>query len=145
VAGDRPAVVGLLLYLVIAVTPSLVLWVSLRVLPAAATALAERRRARRRVPAGPPLESTVADLRRLRREVRARAHRTQVRRTAVLAAYDDALLDVCRLVEVDAPLATAVGHDRVYARLLTEAALEDAGIALDPPAGARPPEPGGQQ
>jgi hypothetical protein len=134
VAGDRPAVVGLLLYLVIAVTPSLVLWVSLRLLPAAATALAERFRARR-VPAGPPLESTVADLRRLRREVRARAHRTQVRRTAVLAAYDDALLDVCRLVEVDAPLATAVGHDRVYARLLTEAALEDAGIALDPPAG----------
>ena len=126
-----------MLYLAIAVTPSLVFWVALRVLPAAAAAVAavaERRRARRYVCA-PPLEVTVADLRRLRREVRARADRTQVRRAAVLAAYDDALLDVCRLVEVDAPLATAVGHDRMYARLLTEAALEDAGIALDPPAG----------
>jgi hypothetical protein len=139
VAGDRPAVLGLLLYLAIAVTPTLVLWVSLRLLPAAAAALSERLRSARRAarprPAGPPLEATVADLRRLRREVRAREHRTQVRRTAVLAAYDDALLDVCRLVEVDAPLATAVGHDRIYARLLTEAALEDAGIALDPPVG----------
>jgi hypothetical protein len=61
-----------------------------------------------------------------------------VRRVAVLAAYDDALLDVCRLVEVDAPLATAVGHDRAFARLLTEAAVEDAGIPLDLPAGGTP-------
>jgi hypothetical protein len=135
VAGDRPAVVGLLLYLAIAVTPTLVLWVSLRLLPAVAAALGERRRARRPPPVPPPLEATVADLRRLRGEVRARRYSTQVRRTAVLAAYDDALLDVCRQVDVDAPLATAVGHDRAYARLLTEAALEDAGIALDPPAG----------
>lgn len=131
--GDRPAVVGLLLYLLIAVTPTVVFWVSVRLLPAVVSAFAERRRARRDRP-GPPFERTVADLRRLRREVRRREQPTQVRRLAVLAAYDDALLDVCKLVEVDAPLATAVGHDRVYARLLTEAALEDAGIALDPPA-----------
>lgn len=131
--GDRPAVVGLLLYLLIAVTPTVVFWVSLRLLPAVFSTVVERRRARRdRV--GPPFERTVADLRRLRREVRRREQPTQVRRLAVLAAYDDALLDVCKLVEVDAPLATAVGHDRVYARLLTEAVLEDAGIALDPPA-----------
>lgn len=133
-AGDRPAVLGLLLYLVIAVTPSMVLWVSLRWLPAVVGSVIERRRSRR-PPPRPALETTVADLRRLRREIRRRAERTQVRRIAVQAAYDDALLDVCRLVEVDAPLATAVGHDRVFARLLTEAALEDAGIALDPPAG----------
>jgi hypothetical protein len=144
VAGDRPALAGLLLYLVIAATPTLVLWVSLRLLPAVVAKVAERRRARH-LPPAPPLEATVADLRRLRREVRARAHRTYVRRTAVLAAYDDVLLDVCRQVDVDAPLATAVGHDRVYARLMTEAALEDAGIALDPPPGARRPDVGGQQ
>jgi hypothetical protein len=37
-------------------------------------------------------------------------------------------------VGVDAPLACAVGtEDRAFARLLTEAALEDAGISLDPP------------
>jgi hypothetical protein len=133
VTGDRPAIAGLLIYLLIAVTPSVVLWVSLRLLPAVFSALSDRRRARRHH-VGPPLERTVADLRRLRREVRRREQPTQVRRLAVQAAYDDALLDVCKLVDVDAPLATAVGHDRVYARLLTEAALEDAGIALDPPA-----------
>jgi hypothetical protein len=133
VAGDRPAVVGLVLYLVIAVAPSMVFWVSLRLLPSVFSRLVEHRRSRR-CPPGPPLERTVADLRRLRREVRIRDQPTQVRRLAVLAAYDDALLDVCKLVEVDAPLATAVGRDRVFARLLTEAALEDAGIALDPPA-----------
>jgi hypothetical protein len=133
VTGDRPAVAGLVLYLLIAVAPSLVFWASLRLLPAVVARVAERRRSRRRPP-GPPFERTVADLRRLRREVRGRDQRTQVRRVAVLAAYDDALLDVCKLVEVDAPLATAVGRDRVFARLLTEAALEDAGIALDPPA-----------
>jgi hypothetical protein len=133
VTGDRPAVLGLVLYLVIAVAPSMVFWASLRLLPFVFSRVAERRRSRRR-PLGPPLERTVADLRRLRREVRIRNQPTQVRRLAVLAAYDDALLDVCKLVEVDAPLATAVGRDRVFARLLTEAALEDAGIALDPPA-----------
>jgi hypothetical protein len=133
VTGDRPAIAGLVLYLLIAVAPSLVFWVSLRLLPAAFAAVAERFRSRRRPP-GPPFERTVADLRRLRREVRRREQPTQVRRLAVLAAYDDALIDVCKLVEVDAPLATAVGRDRVFARLLTEAALEDAGIALDPPA-----------
>jgi hypothetical protein len=144
VAGDRPALVGLLLYLLIAATPTLVLWVSLRLLPAVVARVTERRRARR-LPACPPLESTVGHLRRLRREVRARAHPTNVRRTAVLAAYDELLLDVCGQVGVDAPLSTAVGHDRAYARLMTEAALEDAGIALDPPPGARHPDVGGQQ
>jgi hypothetical protein len=144
VAGDRPALVGLLIYLLIAATPTLVLWVALRLLPAVVTRVAERRRSRLR-PSGPPLESTVSHLHRLRREVRARAHRTNVRRTAVLAAYDEVLLDVCRQVGVDPPLATAVGHDRAYARLMTEAALEDAGIVLDPPPGARRPDVGGQQ
>lgn len=135
VAGDRPAVAGLLLYLVIAVTPSLVFWVSLRLLPAVVTALSERMRARRARPAGPALETTVAHMRRLRHEVCCCVPRTQVRRVAVLAAYDDVLVDVCRMVGVDAPLATAVGADREFARLLTEAALEHAGIALEPPSG----------
>ena len=136
--GDRPAIVGLLLYLLIAVTPSVAFWLLLRVLPAAITRLGEFRRSRR-PRSGPDLERTVADLRRLRREVRGRVPSTQVRRVAVLAAYDDALLDVCRMVQVDAPLATAVGADREFARLLTEAALEYAGIALDPPAGGAVP------
>jgi hypothetical protein len=53
---------------------------------------------------------------------------------ALFGAYDETLLEACAMVGVDAPLATATGPDRAFARLLTEAALEDAGIALDPPA-----------
>lgn len=132
-AGDRSALLGLLLYLVIAVAPTLVFWFALRVLPAAVSAVVERRR---RPPPGPSLERVVADLRRLRREVRGAPQRTRVRQVALVSAYDDVLLQVCGVVGVDAPpLATATGGDRALARLLTEAAVEQAGIALDPPRG----------
>jgi hypothetical protein len=134
-AGDRPVLLGLLLYLLVAATPTVLFWAALRLLPAVVTAWAERRRRRRAPPAGPALESVVANLRRLRREVCCGGYRTQVRRVALQAAYDDTLLECCRLVEVDAPLAAADDRERAFARLLTEAALEAAGIALDPPRG----------
>jgi hypothetical protein len=133
-AGDRPVLLGLLLYLLVAATPTVLFWAALRLFPAAVTAWAERRR-RRELPAGPALESVVANLRRLRREVCCGAYRTQVRRVALQAAYDDTLVECCRLVDVDAPLAVADARERPFARLLTEAALENAGIALDPPGG----------
>lgn len=134
-AGDRPVLLGLLLYVLVAATPTVLFWAALRLLPAAVTAWIEHRR-NRHPAAGPDLESVVATLRRLRREMRCGAQRTQVRRVALQAAYDDTLLECCRLVDVDAPLAAAVdGRERAFARLLTEAALEDAGIALDPPGG----------
>jgi hypothetical protein len=132
VTGDRPVLLGLLLYLLLAVMPTMLFWVASRLVPAVLTRVGERRRSLR-TPPGPTLECVVANLRRLRREVRARSQPTQVRRVAVLAAYDDTLLQTCGLVGVDAPLACAVDADRAFARLLTEAALEDAGIALDPP------------
>ncbi|HLU58314.1 MAG TPA: hypothetical protein VKZ81_22875 [Pseudonocardia sp.] len=131
-AGDRPVLMGLMLYVLVAATPTLLFWAALRLLPAAATAWAEHRR-RPQGPNGPALESVVADLRRLRREVRRGCYRNQVRRMAVQAAYDDTLVECCRIVDVDAPLATAAPDDRPYARLLTEAALENAGIVLDVP------------
>jgi hypothetical protein len=131
-AGDRPVLLGLLLYLIVAATPTVVFWVVLRLVPAAVTAITERRRGRK-APTGPELETVVANLRRLRREVCSGCYRTQVRRMAVEAAYDDTLLECCRLVAVDAPLATADDRERPFARLLTEAALENAGIALDAP------------
>jgi len=133
-AGDRPVLLGLLLYLLVAATPTVLFWVALRLLPAALTACSERRRRRAiQTAPGPPLESVVANLRRLRREVCRGCHRNHVRRVAVEAAYDDTLVECCRLVAVDTPLATADPRDRPFARLLTEAALENAGIALDPP------------
>ena len=131
VTGDRPVLVGLLLYLLVAAAPTILFWVAARLVPAVVEWVAERRRTAG--PVGPSLERVVANLRRLRREVRDRTQNTQVRRVAVLAAYDDTLLQACGLVDVDAPLASAAGPDRAFARLLTEAALEDAGIALDPP------------
>ena len=133
-AGDRPVLLGLLLYLLVAATPTVLFWAVLRLLPAAVSAWVERRR-RRQAPAGPTLESVVANLRRLRREVSNGCHRTQMRRMAVEAAYDHTLLECCRIVDVDAPLAAADARERPFARLLTEAALENAGIALDPPGG----------
>ena len=132
VTGDRPVLVGLLLYLFVAAAPTILFWVAARLVPAVVEWVAERRRCTA-APVGPSLERVVANLRRLRREVRDRTQHTQVRRVAVLAAYDDTLLQACGLVDVDAPLASAAGPDRAFARLLTEAALEDAGIALDPP------------
>jgi hypothetical protein len=133
-AGDRPALLGLWLYLLVAVAPTLILWVALRLLPAAVTAFHERRRSTR-LPPEPLLEDQVRNLRRLRRKVCARTQPNQVRRVALQAAYDDTLLAVCALVDVDAPLRAAVGPDRPFARLQTEAALEHAGIVIDPPVG----------
>jgi hypothetical protein len=134
-AGDRPVLMGLLLYVLVAAAPTVLFWAALRLLPAAVTTWTERRRKRRHLPTGPALESVVANLRRLRREVCCGVQRNQVRRTALQAAYDETLLECCRLVDVDAPLAAAAGRERAFARLQTEAALEDAGIALDPPGG----------
>lgn len=127
---------GLLLYLLVAVAPTLLLWAALRLFPAASATVRERRRTRRPAPSGPALESVVRNLRRLRRKVRGPTPPTRVRQLALLAAYDETLLEACGLVGVDAALAAApAGPDRAFARLLTEAALEDAGIALDPPGG----------
>jgi hypothetical protein len=131
--GGRPIVEGLLLYVAIAVAPTVVVWLGVRLLPALVTAFLERGR-RTDVATGPSLETVVADLHRLRRQVRDCRAPTRVRAVALLAAYDDVLLEVCAMVDVEAPLATATGSDRAFARMLTEAALEDAGIALDPPA-----------
>jgi hypothetical protein len=141
VAGERSVLPGLLLYVLLVVAPTVLFWVALRVLPAAATSLADRRRARRPRPLGPPLEQLVADARRLRREVCrevCRPPRTHVRRVALLQAYDEALLDLCRVLGVTAPALDRA--DRAFARLQVEAAVEAAGVALDvpPPDTARP-------
>jgi hypothetical protein len=132
-AGDRPALLGLLLYLAIAVAPTVLFWAVLRGVPAACNVLEGRRRARSPAPLRFPLDRQVADLRRLRGRVRARRPATHVRRVALQAAYDDALLAVCDQAGVEAPLAGTLGRERAYARLQTEAALEDAGIVIDPP------------
>ncbi len=132
--GDGSVFFGLLIYALVAATPTLLVWVAVRWLPPVIGYLIDLRLQRRRPP-GPTLESVVGHLRRLRREVRGK-HPTQVRHLALLSAYDDTLLQACRIVGVDAPLTEATEAERPFARLLTEAQLEEAGIALDPPGAA---------
>lgn len=129
---NQPVLAGVGVFLLIAVAPTALLWLALRV-PAVVEAVAEWRRARRPRPAGPPIETLVVDVRRLRRELR-RPARTHVRRTACLQAYDDALLDLCRALEVAPPALD--GADRAFSRLQAEAAVEAAGVALDAPPSA---------
>ena len=131
---DGSVLLNLLIYALVAVTPTLLLWAAVRWLPPAIGWLLDLRLQRRRPP-GPTLESVVGNLRRLRRELCGK-HPTQVRHLALLSAYDDTLVQACRIVGVDAPLTGATDAERPFARLLTEAQLEDAGIALDPPGAA---------
>lgn len=137
---------GIVLFALIAFSPAVLLWLVLR-LPRAVAVVRDRWR-----PAPParaaraPLEDLVANLRRLHAEHCGPPPSTMVRRTALLAAYDDVLLDVCDAVGIpDPPLRAAVAAggtagaldpDRDLARLRTEAAVEEAGIALDRPATA---------
>jgi hypothetical protein len=134
VPGDGSVILELLIYALVAATPTLLVWVAVRWLPPAIGRLLDLRLQRRRPP-GPSLETVVYHLRRLRREVRGK-HPTQVRHLALLSAYDDTLVQACGIVGVDAPLKGATDSERPFARLLTEAQLEEAGIALDPPGAA---------
>ncbi|WP_219417268.1 hypothetical protein [Pseudonocardia nigra] len=131
--GDRPLWLGLLLYLSITAAPTLMFWAALKL-----QAVVAARRVRAAPGVGPPLESRVADVRRLRRAVRHGPRRNRLRRVALLSAYDDVLVDLCAAIGVDStPLTDAAetGSGRAFARLQVEAAVEEAGIALDPPTG----------
>ena len=83
-------------------------------------------------PAGMPIERIAADLRRIR--VQARRPATgmpMVRRRAIAAAYDDALLDACRALDVPTELDRITDDlERESERLRTEAELERAGVDL---------------
>ncbi|WP_181779968.1 hypothetical protein [Pseudonocardia pini] len=126
---------GVLQYAAIVAAPTLFLWAVVRLGPLLLD-LPERLVSRRRPPApqGRPYERLVADLHRLRREVRRNAPTTHVRRVALLAAYDDVLADVCRAVGVDRPRPCELPErERPFARLQAEAALEAAGVPLEEP------------
>lgn len=83
-------------------------------------------------PLGMPIERISADLRRIRVQTLAQAEgRPVVQRRAILAAYDDALMDACRALGVDTDLdAMNDDLDRESERLRTEVQLERAGIDL---------------
>ena len=81
-------------------------------------------------PAGPPIETLAADLARLRSATRTLEPGTShVRRTATLAAYDDALAQACHALDLPDTLSDVrPGPDREAERLRVEALLEAAGL-----------------
>ena len=83
-------------------------------------------------PCGMPIERIAADLRRIRRQTRMPAMGTpMVRRRAVAAAYDEALLDACRALDVPTELDRMTEPlERESERLRTEHELEQAGVDL---------------
>jgi hypothetical protein len=94
---------------------------ALRVLPAPPPA-----------PEGMPIERIAADLRRIRPQARRQASgMPMVRRRAIVAAYDEALLDACRALDVPTELGRiSDARERESERLRTEAELERAGVDL---------------
>ena len=81
-------------------------------------------------PAGMPLERIAADLRRL--HIDARRHQpgmSMAKYRGAMAAYDDALLDACRALDLSTDLSTLPeGVERESERLRVEYELERAGI-----------------
>lgn len=84
-------------------------------------------------PAGMPIERIAADLRRIRPQaVAPTAGMPMARRRAIVAAYDEALLDACRALDVHTDLGLVTDAlERESERLRTEAELERAGVAFD--------------
>ncbi|MEJ8280427.1 hypothetical protein [Pseudonocardia spirodelae] len=141
--GNDPVVTGIAILLGIAFGPAVLVGLLVRLPRLVRWAAARRRRPPPPRPAGPPLERLVADLRRLDAQRRGPLPPTRVRRLALLAAYDDVLLDVCRAVGVEDPplrahveaggVQGALDAERDLARLRTEAEIEATGVRIEPP------------
>jgi hypothetical protein len=82
------------------------------------------------VPAGPPFEQVVADLRRLARQRAQVAPRSPVWFAAVHRAYDDRLQVACRELEIPEHLHELDGIDLEIERLRVEGLLQAAGLPL---------------
>ena len=130
--ADGPVLLGLVEFLLIAATPPVLIWAGVRLVRWLG------KRGGGSPAAGPALQSLVADLHRLRRELCGPPCGSRVRQAALEQAYDGTLMDLCRMLAVPAgQLAAAAPADRPFARLQAEAALEAAGVVLDPGGAAR--------
>jgi len=83
-------------------------------------------------PQGMPIERIAADLRRIRPQALApSAGMPMARRKAIVMAYDQALVDACRALDVPTDLDRVTDAlERESERLRTESELERAGVAL---------------
>jgi hypothetical protein len=83
-------------------------------------------------PGSMPIERIAADLRRIRPQTLTPAAGTPMaRRRAIAAAYDEALLDACRALQIPTELDRVTDALELESeRLRTEAELERAGVAF---------------
>jgi|1186.fasta_scaffold244709_1 hypothetical protein len=80
---------------------------------------------------GVPLERLAADLRRLREVVRADAHRSAAHQLGNRLAYDQILIQACRMLEIEHELSEeTTGMERDIERFRVEAELERAGVTV---------------
>jgi hypothetical protein len=86
----------------------------------------------RGIPDGLPIERIAADIRRIRPQARhLESGMPMARRIAIVAAYDEALMDACRALDVPTDLDRIVDSlERESERLRTEVELERAGVDL---------------
>jgi hypothetical protein len=84
------------------------------------------------VPVEPPIEQVAASLRRIGRELASLPPGvTQVRRRALLLAYDDLLQTACRELAIRHDLGAVLsGWDREVERLRVEVCLQEAGLQI---------------
>lgn len=136
VVAQQPVLLGVFWYLLVACSPLALLWLAVRI-PRVIGPLNERRAARRLAtrPQGYPLERLAADLRRLRAELINDPPTNNVRRTALLRAYDSVLRDTCARLQIphaldDTPEASP---EREFERLRAESAIQEAGVPLHVP------------
>lgn len=131
VAAQQPIMLGVAWYVLIAFSPLLLLLVAVRV-PRMIDSVRERRAARLHaaLAQGPSLQRLVADLRRLRTELINDPPTNNVRRVALLMAYDSVLCDLCARLEISTALDGVVGPEQEFERLRAEAGIQEAGIPL---------------
>jgi len=135
VVAQQPVLLGVFWYVLIAFSPLALLWLAVRV-PRVLDELRDRRAVRLRATRahGYPLERLAADLRRLRGELINDPPTNNVRRTALLMAYDSVLKDICARLEISTELETAPdGPERELERLRAESAIQEAGVPLQVP------------
>ena len=132
---DGSVLFGILRVVAISLVPVAIaaVFVNLRTLVEGGTHLARRLHLLRPPPErpdGPPLETLAATLRRLRTRVHSPSPGTAVaRQRGIAAAYDDALVNTARALEVTTTLAgLPEGLEREAERLRLEHALAQAGL-----------------
>lgn len=124
--------VGVLTFLAVALIPTVVFWLALRVPWLVRKASRLRRRPRPDPLATPPVEQVAADIRRVHRLLmRMPEGASYARRRGAEQAYEDLLVVACRAVRVEHRLGELPdGVDRDIERLRVEAALQEAGLVI---------------